>query len=71
LAIRHRDEENRVDILIDDFKIVKGGLGQGEEKEKEAAQTMKIHEIYLTVELIWVPLTTGSQHVTLPMTMCH
>ncbi len=44
-------KENRVDILIDDIKIVKGGLGQGEEKEKEAAQTMKNPEIYLTVEL--------------------
>ncbi len=44
-------KENMVDILIDDIKIVKGGLGQGVEKEKEAAVIMKNPEIYLTVEL--------------------
>jgi glutamate N-acetyltransferase/amino-acid N-acetyltransferase len=44
-------KENMVDILIDDIKIVKGGLGQGVEKEKEAANIMKNPEIFLTVEL--------------------
>jgi glutamate N-acetyltransferase / amino-acid N-acetyltransferase len=44
-------KENMVDILINDIKIVKGGLGQGVEKEKEAANIMKNPEIYLTVEL--------------------
>jgi glutamate N-acetyltransferase/amino-acid N-acetyltransferase len=44
-------KEDMVDILIDDIKIVKNGLGQGVEKEKEAALIMKKPEIYLTVEL--------------------
>lgn len=44
-------KENMVDILIDDIKIVKDGLGQGVEKEKEAAAIMKNPEIFLTVEL--------------------
>jgi glutamate N-acetyltransferase / amino-acid N-acetyltransferase len=44
-------KENMVDIIIDDIKIVKGGLGQGVEREKEAADKMKNSEIYLTVEL--------------------
>jgi glutamate N-acetyltransferase/amino-acid N-acetyltransferase len=44
-------KENMVDILIDDIKIVKGGLGQGVEREKEAAVIMKNPEIFLTVEL--------------------
>ncbi|MBN1905538.1 MAG: bifunctional glutamate N-acetyltransferase/amino-acid acetyltransferase ArgJ [Deltaproteobacteria bacterium] len=44
-------KENMVDILIDDIKIVKGGLGQGVEREKEAAAIMKNPEIFLTVEL--------------------
>ncbi|NLA75378.1 MAG: bifunctional glutamate N-acetyltransferase/amino-acid acetyltransferase ArgJ, partial [Deltaproteobacteria bacterium] len=44
-------KENRVDILIDNIKIVGQGLGRGFEAEKEAALMMKNPEISLTVEL--------------------
>ena len=44
-------EENKVDILIGDVKIVQGGLGLGMEKEKEAAGIMKGPEFSLHIEL--------------------
>jgi glutamate N-acetyltransferase/amino-acid N-acetyltransferase len=44
-------KEDRIDILIDDIKIVQGGLGLGREKEKMAADIMKNPEFSLTIEL--------------------
>ena len=44
-------EENKIDILIDDIKIVQGGLGLGSEQEKKAAEIMKKPEFSVTVEL--------------------
>jgi glutamate N-acetyltransferase/amino-acid N-acetyltransferase len=44
-------KENRVDILVDDIKIVQGGLGLGREKEKMAADIMKNPEFSITIEL--------------------
>ncbi len=44
-------EESKVDILIDDVKIVQGGLGLGMEKEKEAAGIMKGPEFSLYIKL--------------------
>ncbi len=44
-------EENRVDILINDVKIVQGGLGLGNEKEKYAAGIMKNPEFSVTIKL--------------------
>lgn len=44
-------EESKVDILINDVKIVQGGLGLGMEKEKEAAGIMKGPEFSLHIKL--------------------
>ncbi len=44
-------EESRVDICIDDVKIVQGGLGLGSEKEKLAADIMKNPEFSVTINL--------------------
>jgi len=43
--------ENKVDIFIDDVKIVENGLGLGSENEKMAAEIMKNPEFSLTIEL--------------------
>ena len=44
-------EENKIDILINDVKIVENGLGMGSENEKKAANIMKSPEFFLTIEL--------------------
>ncbi len=43
--------EDKIDIYIDDVKIVEGGLSLGVENEKKAAGQMKNPEFSLTVEL--------------------
>ena len=43
--------EERVDIWIDDVRIVKGGLGEGLEMEKRAADIMAGKEFTLTIDL--------------------
>ncbi|MBL7204339.1 MAG: bifunctional glutamate N-acetyltransferase/amino-acid acetyltransferase ArgJ [Desulfobacteraceae bacterium] len=43
--------EDRVDIWIDDVRIVAGGLGRGAEAEKLAAEIMTRNEFSLTVDL--------------------
>jgi glutamate N-acetyltransferase / amino-acid N-acetyltransferase len=43
--------EDRVDIWIDDVRIVAGGLGRGDEAEKRAAEIMTRNEFALTVDL--------------------
>jgi len=43
--------EDRVDIWIDDVRIVAGGLGRGAEAEKLAAEIMTQNEFSLTVDL--------------------
>ncbi len=43
--------EDRVDIWIDDVRIVAGGLGRGSEAEKLAAEIMTRNEFSLTVDL--------------------
>ncbi len=43
--------EERVDIWIDDVRIVKGGLGKGPELEKRAADIMTGKEFTLTIDL--------------------
>ena len=43
--------EDRVDIWIDDIRIVVGGLGRGAEAEKLAAEIMTRNEFALTVDL--------------------
>ncbi|MGD9158823.1 MAG: bifunctional glutamate N-acetyltransferase/amino-acid acetyltransferase ArgJ [Desulfobacteraceae bacterium] len=43
--------ENKIDILIDDIKIVQSGLGLGSENEKMAAGIMENPEFSLTIEL--------------------
>ncbi len=44
-------KEDKIDIRIDDVKIVEGGLGLGAENEKQAADIMKNPEFSLTVDL--------------------
>ncbi|MBN2417864.1 MAG: bifunctional glutamate N-acetyltransferase/amino-acid acetyltransferase ArgJ [Deltaproteobacteria bacterium] len=44
-------KENRIDILVDDVKIVQGGLGLGSEQEKRAAEIMKKPEFSVTIQL--------------------
>jgi len=44
-------EEGRVDIWIDDIQIVTGGLGNGIEVEKKAAEKMAQKEFTVTVDL--------------------
>ena len=43
--------EDKIDIIIDDIKIVQGGLGLGNEQEKRAAEKMKNPEFSVTIEL--------------------
>ena len=43
--------EEAVNIWIDDVKIVEGGLGVGDEAEKEATKRMRRNEFTLTVDL--------------------
>lgn len=44
-------KENKVDILINDVKIVQSGLGLGSKNEKTAADIMQNPEFSLTIEL--------------------
>ena len=43
--------EEKIDISIDDIKIVKCGLGLGKEQEKKAAELMKNPEFSIAIEL--------------------
>lgn len=43
--------EEKIDIFINDIKIVEGGVGLGSEKEMKAAEEMKKPEFSLTIDL--------------------